>query len=154
MRTALLATTLLLAGCVTTDDGSMAEAERPSQSVATANQNFEDAFNAGDAAALADFYTEDAVVMPPGLARITGHPAIRELWQNFFDAGVTGMDLVSEELHFAGPYAFDVGSFTLSAPDGKGGRLAVNGKYIVIWRKERDGDWRLYRDIWNNDPAA
>ena len=29
----------------------------------------------------------------------------------------------------------------------------IKGKYVVVWKKGSDGTWRLYRDIWNADPA-
>lgn len=148
MRTGLLAVALIVAGCVTT------ETAVPTESIVAASDRFEAAFNAGDAAGLAALYTSDAIVMPPNMERITGRDRIRALWQNFFDAGVTSIDLHTDELRFAGIYATEVGAFTLGAPDGKGGKLEVEGKYIVVWRKEHDGSWRLHRDIWNNDPAG
>jgi len=34
-----------------------------------------------------------------------------------------------------------------------GARVPVSGKYIVVWQRGEDGAWRLYRDIWNMNPA-
>ena len=31
------------------------------------------------------------------------------------------------------------------------GKTDLVGKYIVIWKKGGDGNWRLHRDIWNFD---
>ena len=33
---------------------------------------------------------------------------------------------------------------TITTPDGP-----AEGKYIVIWKRDDDGAWRLHRDIWN-----
>jgi ketosteroid isomerase-like protein len=29
----------------------------------------------------------------------------------------------------------------------------VRGKYVVVWKKDGDGMWRLHRDIWNTGAA-
>ena len=138
---------MAVAGCVSPEIDGM-------EGIASANTKFEAAFNAGDAAALAAMYTPDAVVMAPNLKRIEGRTAIRELWQSFFDAGVSDLDLNTIDLTVVGTRASDVGTLSLTAPDGKGGRVTAHAKYIVLWQKRGGGEWQLHRDIWNNDPAG
>jgi uncharacterized protein (TIGR02246 family) len=147
MMFAAVAALMAVTGCVTTEVNGM-------EGIASTNAKFEAAFNAGDAKALTALYTSDAVVMAPNMKRLEGHNAIRGLWQNFFDAGVSDIDLNTEELNIEGPRASEVGRFSLTAPDGKGGRVTAHGKYIILWQKHGNGAWRLHRDIWNNDPAG
>ena len=123
------------------------------EGIAATNARFEAAFNAGDAAGLADLYTAGAVVMAPNYRRIRGRRAIQGLWQRFFDAGVTDFDLKTLELQVDGGHASEYGKFSLNAPDGKGGRATSEWKYIVLWQRS-GGVWRRHRDIWNNDPAG
>jgi ketosteroid isomerase-like protein len=26
-------------------------------------------------------------------------------------------------------------------------------KYVVVWKKQADGSWKIFRDIWNSLPA-
>ncbi len=112
----LLALALLaLAGC------SSAEV-RAVDGIAATNARFEAAFNQGDAAGLAGLYTAGAVVMAPNYQRIRGRRAIQGLWQRFFDAGVTDIDLKTLELEVDGGRASEYGAFSLNAPDGRGGR--------------------------------
>ncbi len=33
---------------------------------------------------------------------------------------------------------------------GDGSKNVDKGKYIVVWKKE-NGDWKVWRDIWNSD---
>jgi ketosteroid isomerase-like protein len=40
--------------------------------------------------------------------------------------------------------AYEVGRVKLTTPDGP-----AEGKYIVLWKQDADGTWRLHRDIWN-----
>ena len=30
--------------------------------------------------------------------------------------------------------------------------LVRTGKYVMVWRQDADGNWRLYRDVWNDRP--
>ena len=138
---------MTVGGCVSPEVNGM-------EGIAEANARFEAAFNAGDAAALAALYTPDAVVMAPNLKRLEGQEAIRGLWQSFFDAGVSDLDLNTIDLTIAGSRASEVGTLSLTAPDGKGGRVTAHAKFIVLWQKRGGGEWRLHRDIWNNDPAG
>jgi uncharacterized protein (TIGR02246 family) len=138
---------LALAGCETVETNL-------TDGIAGANAQFEAAFNSGDAAGLAALYTEDASLMAPNMARLDGRPAIQGLWQHFFDADVSNLDLNTVELIVTGPRASEVGTFSMSTRDGRGGMLTAHGKYIVLWRLDADGVWRLHRDLWNNGPAA
>lgn len=111
---------------------------------------FEQAYNSGDAAAMAELYTEDAAVLPPGSARQDGREAIQGVWSGAMDQGLQDIDLTVVEVHAAGDMATEVGTFTATAPAGEGaGRTDVGGKYMVLWQRGDDGAWRLHRDIWN-----
>jgi len=107
------------------------------------------AFNAGDGATVASFYTEDAALFPPGAARINGRSAIQTFWQGAIDSGMTIDDLHAVEVDSRGDIAGEIGIFVLSAP-GESGQTKIPGQYIVIWK--RTGHiWRLHRDIWNTN---
>jgi ketosteroid isomerase-like protein len=43
--------------------------------------------------------------------------------------------------------------FSLKAPAEGGASTDLKGQYIVIWKKDADGNWRLHRDIWNTGPS-
>jgi hypothetical protein len=52
------------------------------------------------------------------------------------------------EVQESGDWAYEVGTFSASAPDGK---VLNAGKYIVIWKRESTGEWKTHRDIFNWD---
>ena len=122
--------------------------------IAASSAVFEAAFNAGDAGGVAALYTADAVILPPGAARVDGRDAVKALWQSYVDANLSEFDLTTVTLDVQGDTATEMGRFSLAAPDGKGGSVTVGGSYIVLWKLGADGVWRLHWDIWNDDPAG
>ncbi len=117
---------------------------------AVAKTMFERA-NAGNAAGVAEFYTEDAALMPPGAARLDGRDAIQQFWQGMLDAGVGEISVATQEVEEAGNSAVEVGIISATAPGDGDARVTLTGKYIVVWRRDGGGNWRLHRDIWNFD---
>ena len=109
-------------------------------------------FNAGDAAGMAALYTADGQLMPPGAATLSGRDAIEAFWQDI--VSIEGMSVVLEigEIVGQGNHATEAGRFTMTDADGN---TVDQGKYVVVWRREQ-GDWQLARDIWNSNvaPAA
>lgn len=104
-----------------------------------------DAINAGDAAAVADQYTDDAAILPPGSGRMDGKQAIQGYWQAGIDAGLREVSIVPTTVDVTGDSSVTVGTLT-----GRMGDAELRGKYIVIGKKT-DGGWRIHRDIWNFD---
>jgi uncharacterized protein (TIGR02246 family) len=124
-------------------------ASEPRQHIDEILVSFVAAFNAGDGATVAGFYTEDAALLPPGGGRVDGRDAIQAFWQGAADSGMKIDDLHAIEVDARQDLAGEVGVFTLSVP-GESGVTKVVGKYIVIW-KRTGHTWQLYRDIWNTD---
>lgn len=110
---------------------------------------FEAAYNAGDSTALARLYTADGALFPPGAGRVDGIDGIAAFWQSAMESGLADIDLETTELDARGDVATEIGRFTGTVPDGEGGTAPVAGKYVVIWKRDTDGRWRLHRDIWN-----
>jgi len=55
----------------------------------------------------------------------------------------------------SGEMAYTRGAYTVTSTDPATNRpVTANGKYILIYRKERDGQWRAVHDINNRDAAA
>lgn len=104
-------------------------------------------WNAGDAAAIAALYAEDAVVMAPGAEPAEGPEAIEELMEGALEAaGGSQMNLKPVEVMKGDGWAVEVGTFVEAAADGS---HRDHGRYIAVW-KNVEGKWMLYRDIWNS----
>ena len=97
------------------------------------------------------YWTDDAVVLPPGLPRVAGKAALREYVQS--SMRIPGFKITWESkdatLSPDGQvgYLFSRNTITLNAPDGT--PITTNGRAVTIWRRESDGEWRCAVDIWN-----
>jgi ketosteroid isomerase-like protein len=77
---------------------------------------FVTAFNAGDGATVASFYSEDAALFPPGGERVDGRSAIQAFWQGAIDSGMKIDDLHAIEVDSRSDIAGEIGVFILSVP--------------------------------------
>lgn len=100
----------------------------------------------GDAEGMADLYTHDGQLLPPGSDIVTGRENVAEFWQGVFDMGVENVELDPVEVEDHGNTGIEVGRFTLGDTEGE---TLDQGKYLVIWKQE-DGEWKVHRDIWNS----
>lgn len=107
-----------------------------------------EAFNKGDAAAVAAMYTQDAYVLPPGADMVKGRNAIEALWranmQQIGDVKCTALDV--KPLGRNAAREIGACSFKTKAQPPQDGSL----KYAVVWEKE-GGQWKLLQDIWNTN---
>jgi uncharacterized protein (TIGR02246 family) len=106
---------------------------------------FSEAFNAKDAARVAAFYAEDAIVMPPDQPMIRGRSEIEAYYTRGFRSEISGFHLAPLESAVIGGRAYEVGTSTLTEQRG-----TSDGKYVVIYRRVR-GEWKIAYDIFNND---
>lgn len=111
-----------------------------------ADDKWSEAFNKGDAAALAAMYTEDAYVLPPGAEIIKGRSAIGAFWQQHMqqigDVKCTALDV--KPLGRKAAREIGTCSFRTKGQQPQDGAL----KYAVVWEKV-GGQWELLQDIWN-----
>ena len=120
------------------------------EAIVATNQQFMSAFGRGDAAGVAQLYTEDGQVLPPGSEPITGRPGIRAFWQGAMNMGIKAAKLETMAVTHHGDAAYEVGRYALEA---EGGQILDRGKYVVIWQRHGE-DWKLHRDIWNTSQHA
>ena len=110
------------------------------------NNEWADAFNRGDAGAVADMYADEAYVLPPGSDMLKGRAAIEGFWKQEIQH-LTNVKITTIDVKKLGPNAVrEIGtaSFTTKAQPPHDGEL----QYAVVWHKE-DGHWKLLQDIWN-----
>ena len=115
-----------------------------------ASKVFTEAFNNGDANALAKFYTSNAKMYPSNSDVIEGQEAIEGFWNALINMGIKKglFETVTAESY--GNIAIEEGRYKLFV---EGDQMVDQGKYIVTWKKE-DGQWKLHNDIFNTSNPA
>ena len=110
------------------------------------NATFMKGLETGDAALVASVYAPDARVMPPGAPVVTGG-GIEQFWQGVLGMGVTGAVLTTVSLEEREDMAVEEGQYEMRV----GADVVDTGKYVVVHRRQPDGEWRFGLDIWNSD---
>lgn len=106
---------------------------------------------AGNAIAMGEMYTQNAVLLPAGGPGARGRDAIEAFWAEKLGSGVEDVKLTTEELVPLGDdLAYEIGRYTTTPRNAD----PVSGHYLVMWKKT-GGDWKLHVDIFNEEqPAA
>jgi uncharacterized protein (TIGR02246 family) len=113
---------------------------------------WESAALAGDAAALAAIYAEDAVLQPPNAPKAVGRAAIQAALTEMLAATpFTAIDIVSDgfEVSASGDIAWAHGSYT-STNTVNGAPYEDTGKWLSVY-ENYDGQWSHVADTWNSD---
>ena len=119
--------------------------------ISDTTRRFEAAFGEGNAAGIASLYTDNGRLMAPDTPIMSGKEAIAGYWQAVLDMGAKSVSLRTIELEDMGQTAVDTGIATLVLETGDGGTIEVTGKFIVVWKQESDGQWKMHNDCFNFD---
>jgi uncharacterized protein (TIGR02246 family) len=129
-------------------------AERDIQAIAEIRERTMQAENAGDADFFNSACTEDVVAMPPGMPAFVGRDAAVGFMQFFLSQFDMRIRYVSEETQIDGDTAYDRGTYAQTlTPKGGGPETTENGKYLWLYRREMDGEWKMARVMWNASTA-
>lgn len=122
------------------------------EAIEAINAQFTEAIQAGDAAAVAGFYSDDPTLLPPEAEMLRGLEAVREMWAAAFAEGGFTLNFNTVSVDGAGEFAYEIGTWSMPAAEGAG--AAEQGKYLVVWKRGADGSWKLHADIWNSSTPA
>lgn len=116
-------------------------------------KQFADAFGKGDLAAVAAMYSEDAMAFPPESEVVKGRAAIEAMWKGTRDMGVQSIEFTVWDVRTSGNLLVETGKATLTVAGAGPVPATVAVKYVVVWKKQKDGGWKISHDIWNALPA-
>ena len=102
------------------------------------------------------YYSEEAIVLPPNATSAATKETIRNVWKDLLAAPglVITWKPTKVKLGSSGDLAWVSGTYELTMNDPNGKPANDRGKYLEVWEKQPDGDWKCAADIWNSDLAA
>jgi ketosteroid isomerase-like protein len=117
--------------------------------IRTASADFQKAVRDTAWDAWANFYTDDATFGPPNGPPLTGHDALVAFVRALpptreFTLRQVDVDGRSDLAYVYGKYSWVL--MVSGQPE-----LPDSGKYIEVWRKQSDGNWKILRDVFNSD---
>lgn len=119
-----------------------------SLAIVAASRAFSDAYVRNDTAALGRVYADSAVLLPPNRT-VTGRAAIQRYFAWGPDYRQLAHAMRSERLTITGDVAVDVGTWTSTGQRGAAGPATSSERYLVVWAREADGQWRILYDMWH-----
>ncbi len=108
---------------------------------------WQDAFNAGNAGAIAALYTEDGMRLPYQAAPVSGRESIAANVQATLDAGLRKIKLEVLGSESQGNLGWGHGTYVLMDAEGA---TVQQGKWMNVSKKV-DGKWFIHCDIWNTN---
>ncbi len=123
----------------------------PQQVVQDTNREMMEAVKRGDAASVGALYTEDATLLPPNSETIRGRQGIEAFFKAGIEMGIREATLETVDVEYLGDVAYEVGAYTMRIQPAGGQATTDKGKYVVVWKRQADGPWKLHVDIWNTN---
>lgn len=122
--------------------------------IAAASAEFARALVAGDAHAAAAVFTADGEVIPTtrrgfitGREEIEAYNASRLATRRYLEVTFTTVGL-----EVSGDLAWETGTNSITMQQGEAAAVTLTGRYLVVWKREQDGRWRMRVDLPISDP--
>jgi len=124
--------------------------------IKSTDQQWADAAASKDVDKSASFCGPDAAILVPNAPAAEGKEAIRKWFQEIFN--IPNFKLIwhatGAEGAKSGDLGYSTGKFDLSYTDPSGKQVTDHGKYVTVWKKQKDGSWKVVRDIFNSDGSG
>jgi len=148
MRAAFVVITLaLLAPCAW--GATPADSAAVRAAIDAGNAGFIQAWQTGDADLFASLFATDGALLRPGGGLTVGRDKIRTRMRDVFaNVRMTEGTITTQDVFLIGDTAYETGfwNFTIG-PIGSTTSEPDSGHYVEIWKRDRTGPWKMWRDI-------
>lgn len=126
--------------------------EAVAEAFAAARAEYVRAFEAGDAAALAALYTEDAIRLPPDAEMMKGSAAIEQDFAAGFTETISREITIAEtDMGASGNLAYSIGTYSATYHlEGVTDPVMDEGEFLVVSKLTDDGSWKIFAHMWSS----
>ncbi len=120
-----------------------------------AHKAYEAAINSNNTDTVMAMYDKDAKILQPDGPIVSGRENLRKWVNDYFKAYKTRWTKVPLANFVMGEYGFDEGIDTAIDIPYEAGQPTIfwDCKGILIYKRQENGQWLIFRDIWNNNTA-
>jgi uncharacterized protein (TIGR02246 family) len=132
----------------------LAYAQSAEQKLHDADQAWMKAVAARDLKGTLAAFEDDASVLPQNSPQLKGHEAIGKFFGEMFQAPELKIEWhpLKVEVAKSGDLGYTTGVYADSVKDPASGKTVEDhGKYLTVWKKQKDGSWKVQYDIFNTD---
>jgi len=111
------------------------------------------AIQAKDLEKTLSFYAADACIFPPGSPRVSDAAGRRKVFEGLFSQPGVEFKVETTDVTVShhGDMAYEAGKVWETGTDKRGKKTTKEAKFVVVWRKQTDGQWKAVADIFNYD---
>jgi ketosteroid isomerase-like protein len=122
-----------------------------------AKTEFREGFNLGDVSRVLAIADPDLVSFSDGQPSefgVSGLEALKTRLSNLFEHFTAKLSVIIIEIRLQGDVAYDYGWHDLTlTPKDSSQPIYRRDRYVDIWRKDKEGEWRLWMYMDNRDIA-
>ncbi|HEY4273395.1 MAG TPA: DUF4440 domain-containing protein [Candidatus Udaeobacter sp.] len=102
------------------------------------------------------YYSDDAIVLPPNATSAATKESVRNVWKDMLASPGLAITWKPTKVQLAksGDMGWVSGTYELTMNDASGKPVNDRGKYLEVWEKQTDGNWKCRADMWNSDLAV
>lgn len=99
------------------------------------------------------FYADDASVLPFNAPMVSGKDQIRQFFTQLMSKPGFSVTFAPTRVTVSKSrdVAYEIGTAELKLNDAQGQPTAIPAKYVVVWRKDSNRQWKAVADIFNTD---
>ncbi len=114
-------------------------------------QRYADTILQSDADGCMALWDDGATQMPPDAPMVRGKKALGEGFRAAFQrVSYARFDIDLKEARHSGEYGFALGNYTYTVSrKTEGAEATREGKFLTLFRRQRDGSWKIYVDCFN-----
>jgi len=144
---------VLIVTLVTATGTAQTKAANDEETIRALDEAWDKAAQDKDLDKVVSYYADDASMFPYNAPIATGKDQIRHVWSKLLATPGYGASFAPSKIHVAqsGDMAYETSTFAFQSTGPGGSIVSTPGKFVVVWRKQSSGDWKVVADIFNTD---